>query len=297
MAGSNTLKEQKLLLLAALAFATAVVIFHAFAKPEPEGREVSNLATYMQDSARWEGKFPPDFTLALRDGGSFQLADHIGREVILLNFFATWCGPCKAEMPELQAFLRKHSGDPVVMVGINVDEKPALVDAFIRELNLVFPIGIDTNQVISAQYGIRSYPTTVLIGVDGKVRLFTIGEIANADVVIEPLVREQLAQLARLKGITRAAYEAGLKDQVLPPSNHSVSRHPTEVKKEPEIILAPATKAFADRMKCPSCDGALFSCSCNLCEAVKKKLATVTVTNRTDEAILRELFLEKGGTP
>lgn len=294
IAGSDTYREEKVLLLVALVLACAVVLFHAFAKPAPASKEVHTIASYMQDSSRWNDKFPPDFTLALRDGHSFRLAEHIGREVVILNFFATWCGPCKEEMPELQAVMVKHAGDPVVMLGINVDEKPELVDAFIHAMKLGFPVGIDTNQVITTQYGIRSYPTTVLVGVDGKVHLYTIGEIANADVVLEPLVREQLDRLARVKGISRADYEAGFKRQVLPPAMGASPRHQAEVKKEPEIKLDPDAKAFADRMKCPSCGGALFSCGCNLCEAVKKKLATVAVTNRTDEAILHDLFMEGG---
>ncbi|MEI6564735.1 MAG: redoxin domain-containing protein [bacterium] len=282
-------QQQRYLVLAALVLGMVVVVFQAFTKPPPASRDIQGIKNYMEASARWQGKFPPDFTLTLRTGESFHLAEHIGREVIVLNFFTTWCGPCKEEMPELQVFIQKHHGEPVVLLGVNVDEKPEVVDAYRAQMKLQFPVGIDTNRVVADQFGVSSYPTTVLIGSDGRVGLFTIGEIANADVVLEPPVRQQLELLAQHKGITRADYEAGAKTQALQPV---VSRHSSEPAKASEVKLDASAQAFANRIKCPSCGGALFSCSCNLCESVKKKLATVTVTNRTDEQILHDLFLE-----
>ena len=153
----KTSSAQKVLVLSALLLGVAVVVFHALSKPAPASKEVAQVSSYLMESVRWQDKYLPDFTLRLRNGESFALSDHVGREVVVLNFFTTWCGPCKEEMPELNSFCLKHKNDPFVFVAVNVDEKPEIVDAFFRELKLSFPVGIDTNRVISSQYEIQSY--------------------------------------------------------------------------------------------------------------------------------------------
>jgi len=281
---------QQALVFGALTLGIAVVLLQALFRPSPDERMVEDITSYREESTRWQGKFPPDFSLRLRNGESFRLAEHIGREVIILNFFTTWCGPCKAEMPELNGFVLKHRGAPLVLVGINVDEKPDKVDAFCRELALAFPVGIDTNGAIAAQYGVRSYPTTVLIGADGRVGLFQIGGIANADVVFGSLLAPQLEAIRRGRGIDRPAYEAGVTNQA---SLLRKGRTGASKAKEPEINLDAPARAFAGRMRCPSCGDSLAACGCGLCDSVKKRLATISVTNRTDEQVLHALFLEE----
>lgn len=285
----NRLRIQQILVLSALLLGIGVVVLHGLFKRAPEMREVDGMASYMADATRWQGKYPPDFTLRLRNGESFHLAEHVGREIIILNFFTTWCGPCREEMPELQSYYMKHKGDHVVLVGINVDEKPELVEAYCRELKLEFAVGIDTNSVIATSYGVKRYPTTILVGTDGKVGLFQSGAIANADVVFESFVRVNLARLRGQKGISRADYEAGVKSQGVPPSG---IRHHTVKAKEPDVKLEGSALAFAERMKCPSCGSRLSTCGCGVCESVKKKLAALTVAGKTDEQVLQELFME-----
>jgi peroxiredoxin len=285
----STLQIQKKLVLAALGLGIGGVLFHAGFKPPPEARVVAGITSYMEESTRWQGKLPPDFSLSLRSGETFRLADHIGRKVIILNFFTTWCQPCKEEMPELNAYIRKHRGSPLMLVGINIDEKPDKVDAFCKELGVAFPVGIDTNSTIAGQYGVSSYPTTVLIGADGRVGLFQIGGIANADVVFASSMPEQFKLIRENRGIARAAYEAGLTSQVSPPG---VSRPHSSKTKEPKIKLDGPSKPFAERMNCPSCGSSLYTCECGICDSVKKNLSKMSVTNKTDEQILRELFME-----
>jgi len=287
--GVNTVKIQKILVLMVLVAGIGGVLLHVRFKRGLEPQVISGLAAYREESRRWDGKFPPDFILPLRDGESFRLADHIGRDIIILNFFTTWCKPCKEEMPELNTFAVKHRGGHVLLVGINVDEKPAVVDSYLAKLKLAFPVGIDTNALIAKQYGVQSYPTTVMIGIDGRVGLFKVGTIMNADVVLEPLVTVQLNLLQQGLGISREAYEAGFATQ-RPPAGIGRSRSSTVEK--PQIVLGDAERRFAERMKCPSCHKALYTCRCGLCESVKERLSTLAITNLTDEQVLRALFME-----
>ena len=283
---------QSVLTLVALTLGIGVAVFHAFFKPAPEPRDVENIMSYMQESARWQGMYPPDFSLPLRNGEVFQLSDHIGREVIILNFFATWCGPCKEEMPEFQEYYRKHKGSPLVLVGIDADEKPDAVKRFWRELHLTFPVGIDTNGTIAELYGVRSYPTTVFIGADGRIALFQIGSIPNADVAFEPLMKMHTDLIKKKRGITRANYEKGLSNQVPPMAAHSYSSK----KDEKDIKLVGPAHAFAERMKCPSCGKSVNDCNCGLCNKVTERLSTMDVTNKTDDEVL-EALLMKGKNP
>lgn len=282
----------RVLVLAALALAVGVVVFHAVLKPAPDSQTIRQITNYMNTSEIWQGRYPPDFTLPQAKGESFHLADHVGREIVILNFFATWCHPCKREMPELEEYYVKHRKTPLILVGINADEEPDAVDAFRKELKLTFPIGIDTNGAIAEAYGVRSYPTTVLIGVDGRVQLFQIGSIANADVVFESLVSAQAALLKQGKVISSDEYETRRKNQPPLPGKKTASAK----QDKPTPALSGPARAFADRMKCPSCGDSVNSCHCGLCDGVKERLATLNVTDKTDDAILHELFME-GKTP
>ncbi len=286
----TTSRIQRILTLTALGLGIGVVSFHAVYKPAPESGAVSGITTYMRDSARWIGTYPPDFRIRLRNGEYFQLAEHIGREVIILNFFTTWCGPCKEEMPELHGYYLKNREHPIALVGIDVDEAPEKVDAFANELGLTFPLGIDTNSVIANRYGVRSYPTTVLIGADGKVRLFQIGGIANADVVFTSHLADQFELLKQGRGIERAAYEAGASNR---PALRAADRTHSSKAKESDVKLGGPARAAAERMACPSCGSSVYACSCGLCESMKKRLAELNVTNKTDDQILHDVFIRE----
>jgi thiol-disulfide isomerase/thioredoxin len=279
---------QQALLLIVLALAIGVMVFHAFSKPSPEPAMVSNVSSYMRSSSQWLEKYPPDFRLKLSDEETFHLAEHIGRKIIILNFFATWCGPCKEEMPELQAYVDKHKEDPIILVGIDADEKADEVHALWKDLRLSFPVGIDTNKFIGEQYGVNSYPTTVFIGIDGRISLYQIGGIANADVVFDPLLMGQLELLKRNLGISRSDYEEALKAQVSP----ATIRRPSKMKHESDVKLEGLRRDFAEKMRCPSCRKSLYTCNCDLCDSVKERLNTLNVTNKTDEQVLTELFME-----
>lgn len=96
--------------------------------------------------------------------------------VVVVNFWATWCGPCKEEMPSLQA-LHSADGTPPVVIGINVKEPASTVKRFANAQGLTFPLVLDPHGEITRRWGVRVYPTTVLIGPDGQARWRVVGEV------------------------------------------------------------------------------------------------------------------------
>jgi cytochrome c biogenesis protein CcmG/thiol:disulfide interchange protein DsbE len=113
----------------------------------------------------------PEFRLASPDGTSLGLSDLRGK-VILLNFWATWCPPCTAEMPELEALHRRY-GDAkdFVVVGLDLQERPEEVAAFARRNNITFPLLLDRDgRVTREDYRIRTLPASVVIDREGRIR-------------------------------------------------------------------------------------------------------------------------------
>jgi peroxiredoxin len=111
----------------------------------------------------------PDFTLKTLDGPALRLAEQRG-QVVLVNFWASWCAPCKVEMPHLNALADKYRHTGVVLVGINVDDDPKKAAAEARKLGIRFPVLLDTDKAASKAYKLEAMPTTVLVDRDGRVR-------------------------------------------------------------------------------------------------------------------------------
>jgi peroxiredoxin len=120
----------------------------------------------------------PDFTLTTAAGEMFKLSDLRGTPVVL-NFWATWCPPCRAELPELQSASERLTGQ-VAIVGVNQAEAPAEVQAFADQLGLNFSIPLDENGDASRLYRVRSLPTTFFIDRSGVIRQMQIGPVTEA---------------------------------------------------------------------------------------------------------------------
>ncbi|MCS7059959.1 MAG: TlpA disulfide reductase family protein [Anaerolineae bacterium] len=115
----------------------------------------------------------PDFTLpALRDAQLIRLSDLRGR-IVVLNFWATWCPPCRVEMPALHHV--QHSIPDVVVVGVNQQESVERVDRFMREQALDFPIALDVQGEVNRLYRVRALPTTFFIDRAGVIRDIVYG--------------------------------------------------------------------------------------------------------------------------
>ena len=117
----------------------------------------------------------PDFTLKTLDGKSFTLSAHRGTPVVL-NFWATWCGPCQNEMPAMQATATRYAGKTLV-IGVDQAEEVALVRQFVDQVGVSYPISLDADQGVAHRYSIRGFPTTFFIDGDGVIRHIWLGEM------------------------------------------------------------------------------------------------------------------------
>jgi peroxiredoxin len=101
----------------------------------------------------------PDFTLRTLDGSNLRLHEQRGR-VVLVNFWATWCGPCRQEMPLLNQLYQKYRGSGFTLLGINVDEDGRKAQAVASQLGLAFPVLLDADKAVSQRYQLASMPST-----------------------------------------------------------------------------------------------------------------------------------------
>lgn len=115
------------------------------------------------------GNLAHDFQLQDLTGRSLSLSDFRGQPVII-NFWATWCAPCRIEMPELQASFEKYKDDGLVILALDQDESPEVVRSFFHdELGLTFTPLLDVDQAVALQYGVFNFPTSFFINGDGII--------------------------------------------------------------------------------------------------------------------------------
>jgi len=125
------------------------------------------------------GGLAPNFDLRTIQGKSAQLDDYEGKPV-LINFWATWCPPCRAEMPEIEEFYEKYKND-VVVLGINLTQTEASIDgvkAFVNEYNATFPVLLDEEMNVSTLYKVQGYPTSYFVDGKGIIRQKIVGAMS-----------------------------------------------------------------------------------------------------------------------
>jgi len=254
-------------------------------KPGPTNTEIRDQARTMIAYTEWRGQIAPDFELKTDDGATFRLSENVGRKIVVLNFFATWCGPCRAEMPELNRYFRDHRSDSFLLLAIDSEEQSDRVEDFLHELKLDFPAGIDQGP-IQRQYGVTSFPTTVLIGVDGKVQFYETGSLTNADVAFDDLVRANLDQLRLGHQISADDYRREAQLHPSLPVNQPETKSP-----EPQRYnFDDRSKRIIARMDCPcGCDKKVQACTCNTSNNIKKALSNEDFKDQSDEAIMKNL--------
>ncbi|MBN1967556.1 MAG: TlpA family protein disulfide reductase [Anaerolineae bacterium] len=121
----------------------------------------------------------PDFSLAGLDGEAVALSDYRG-QYVLVNFWATWCPPCRAELPDLVSFYHDHADEGFILIGVNEQETAAVASAFLNEQNLDFLVVTDTNGAVLNRYGTSSLPSSFLIDPDGVIVQRWSGMISRA---------------------------------------------------------------------------------------------------------------------
>ena len=129
-----------------------------------QGTEVGNLA--------------PDFQLDSLDGQTVSLSN-LRQKPVLINFWATWCSPCRSEMPYIQEIYEEWSDKGLVVLGINMGESSSKIDEFMQSYNLSFTVLLDTKQDVAQKYNIQYIPTTFFIDKDGIIQDKMIGAFQN----------------------------------------------------------------------------------------------------------------------
>lgn len=125
------------------------------------------------------GKAMPDLALKDLSGSTVRLSDYAGRPV-LINAWATWCPPCREEMPLLQVYYQAHQAEGLAFLAINAGEDAATINRFIATNGFSFPVLLDPNADSLYRLGIDSFPTSVLVGRDGTVQAVHIGLLTAA---------------------------------------------------------------------------------------------------------------------
>jgi peroxiredoxin len=133
----------------------------------------------------------PDFTLHAMSGPNLQLKDQRGR-VVMVNFWATWCGPCRQEMPQLNRLYEKYRASGFVLLGVNVDDDSSKAAEVANKLGVTFPVLLDTDKKVSKLYDLSTMPSTVIIDREGKVRYVHRGYLTGYEDNYEKQIRELL---------------------------------------------------------------------------------------------------------
>ena len=130
----------------------------------------------------------PAFELADPDGQPIRLADYRGKTLIV-NFWATWCPPCRAEMPSLQRAWEQVRGDGIELIAINVGESEGTIQRYLEQVPIGFPLPMDRDSKVVQQWPIRGLPTTFVVDPEGRLAYKAAGEREWDDADLLDLVR------------------------------------------------------------------------------------------------------------
>lgn len=135
----------------------------------------------------------PDFTLPRLSGGTISMKELRGRPV-LVNFWTSWCLPCRSEMPSLDKLYREYRDRGFVVIGVSLDRSPDVVRQFVKETDVTFPIVLDPDWHVADRFRVLGLPGTFVVGPDGDVRAFGFGprewDSALARTMVETLLRD-----------------------------------------------------------------------------------------------------------
>lgn len=135
----------------------------------------------------------PDFTLKSDDGANLKLSELRG-EVVLINFWASWCGPCRQEMPLLSELHDKYKEMGFTVLGVNVEEDSSQARKLLQDMPVSFPVLFDNDSTVSRQYEVVAMPSTVLVDRDGNMRYLHKGYKPGEEAIyldkVRSLIRE-----------------------------------------------------------------------------------------------------------
>ena len=171
----------------AIVLCAALLFGGSFKAKAQDGRPTPEQATLVKD-----GQKAPLFEVQMFDGSTVKLADLKGK-VVLLNFWATWCPPCRAELARVEKdIIEKFKGQDFVFIPVSRGEKRETVAAFREKMGYTFPMGLDTDGRVYAEYAQTYIPRNFLIGKDGKVVKASVGYNETEFAELIKLIEEQL---------------------------------------------------------------------------------------------------------
>ncbi len=172
--------ESNLTAIAILLIAGAIALFAwAWSNERGDSSSGENVSV---------GREAPDFALPDLDGNEIALSDHRG-EVVLINFWATWCPPCRVEMPDMEAVYRQHADDGFEILGVDQREPKELVEEFVTERGFSWIFLLDEDFDVSREYSATSIPRSILVDRDGTVAHVWTGTLTRSQ------LEQQLANL------------------------------------------------------------------------------------------------------
>jgi thiol-disulfide isomerase/thioredoxin len=134
----------------------------------------------------------PDFTLKSRSGENVKLSELRG-EVVMINFWASWCAPCRQEMPLLETLYKKYSDLGFTLLAVNVEEDSSKADSLLRDIPVTFPVLYDNTNKVTKLYKVVAMPSTIIIDRDGNMRYLHRGYLPG----YEEEYKKQVSELIR----------------------------------------------------------------------------------------------------
>jgi peroxiredoxin len=180
----SPLRFYAMLLIGVGLVAVGIVLFMLLNNPAASPGDLSAVPVQVDFAA-------PKLTLEDLSGKTVSLDDYLG-SVVLVNLWATWCPPCREEMPALQAFYENYKADGFALVAINQEETREIVEPFVKEFGLTFPIWLDLNYQAEQEFKTESLPSSFVIDRTGRVRLMWFGSISkkNLEKYVTDVIKE-----------------------------------------------------------------------------------------------------------
>ena len=166
--------------------------FHSISRLLLAAFTLAMLAVNPAHSTAIDG-MAPDFTLKSTNGKNLKLSEYRG-EVVLINFWASWCGPCRQEMPLLDELHNSYKSLGFTVLAINVEEDPGKALRLLEDLQPAFPVLFDNTSAVSKQYDVVAMPSTVLVDRNGNMRYLHRGYKPGLEEVYLQQIRELIRE-------------------------------------------------------------------------------------------------------